>query len=138
MANESKYSVDPGHPTAVYQQIQNQVRFAITRGLLKPGDTLPSVRHMSSVLGINPNTVTKAYRELELLGLVNTRRGVGATVARGAPDKCRDATLAMAEAHLRSAVAQCRAAGMEPQAIKRLAANAIATDDAPYQTDKRN
>ncbi len=62
---------------AVYEQIENHVQFAIASGRLKSGDQLPTVRALSEKLDINPNTVAKAYRDLEVMGLLYARRGMG-------------------------------------------------------------
>ncbi len=66
-------------PTFV--QLQQQVRHAMTTGVLRPGDQLPSAREVVLSLGINPNTVLKAYRELERDGLIEVRQGQGTFVA---------------------------------------------------------
>ncbi len=68
-----------------YLQIQEQVRHALLTGVLRPGDQLPTVKEVVASLAINPNTVLKAYRELERDGLVEGRQGVG-TFARRRPD----------------------------------------------------
>lgn len=126
------YSVSLDSPIAVYVQIENLVRFGIAAGKLKAGDTLPSVREMSSILDINPNTVTKAYRDLELMGLVHTRRGVGVTVSEDAYKKCASDTRRMALAHLRDAVAECLAAGISVTDIKKSANKAVEDNPSPY------
>ncbi len=74
---------------AVYVQIENQIRFAMSARKLNAGDQLPSVRALSDKLEINPNTVAKAYRDLEVMGLVYTRRGMGVFVNNGAPAKAK-------------------------------------------------
>ena len=65
-----------------YMQLVQQVKQALRVGLLKPGDQLPKVRDVAQSLVINPNTVLKAYRELELEGLAQGRPGVGTFVVR--------------------------------------------------------
>ena len=65
-----------------YMQLVRQVRQSLRIGLLEPGDQLPKVREVAEMLAINPNTVLKAYRELELEGLVEGRPGVGTFVVR--------------------------------------------------------
>src|SRR5215467_12479672 len=70
-----------GVPT--YRQIVQQVRQAVRLGVLRPGDQLPTVKEVVSTLAINPNTVLRAYRELDLEGLTEGRRGVGTFVAQG-------------------------------------------------------
>lgn len=128
-----KFSVNLQSPIAVYVQIENQIQFAIASGRLKPGDTLPSVRDMSQMLSINPNTVTKAYRDLELLQLVRTRRGVGVTISENAPKLCGDRTRAMAEAHLQDAVAECIASGISAAQVRKNVSQAIDSGATPYQ-----
>ena len=76
---------DRGNP--VYLQIQSQLERRIASGALAPGDALPSVRALAKQLRINPNTVVRAYRELEFRGLVVTRHGEGTFVADGAARK---------------------------------------------------
>jgi GntR family transcriptional regulator len=137
MAEKLNFSVNIESPIAVYVQIENQVQFAIASGRIKPGETLPSVREMSSMLNINPNTVTKAYRDLELLQLVHTRRGVGVTVAEKAPKISRDTTLAMVKCHLTDAVAECVAAGLPAADIRKTVADTIDSKLAPYLTAKK-
>ena len=73
----------------VYEQIENQVMFAVAGGQLKAGDQLPTVRELSERLSLNPNTVTKAYRDLESMEIVYARRGMGVYIAPGAEGKCR-------------------------------------------------
>jgi GntR family transcriptional regulator len=72
-----------GVPT--YLQLVQQVRQAVRLGILHPGDQLPTVKEVVEKLTINPNTVLRAYRELDLEGLVDGRRGVGTFVATGQP-----------------------------------------------------
>src|SRR6267154_294114 len=67
-----------GVPT--YLQLVQQVRQAVRLGILRPGDQLPTVKEVVRSLTINPNTVLRAYRELDLEGLVEGRRGVGTFV----------------------------------------------------------
>lgn len=132
MPDEWSFSVDTNNSIAVYMQIQNQVCFAIASGRLKPGDSLPSVRELSTTLDVNPNTVTKAYRELELRGVVSTRRGVGVSVTPHAVKVCAAATREMAKTHLANAVSECLAAGFAPQAIRKMVSSTISSGRSPY------
>ena len=68
---------------APYLQIIQQVKHALRLGMLRPGDQLPTVKQVVGSIAINPNTVLKAYRELEREGLVQGRPGVGTFVVRG-------------------------------------------------------
>jgi GntR family transcriptional regulator len=65
----------------VYRQVIDQVRGGIASGLLTPGDQLPTVRQLAVDLAINPNTVIRAYRELELGGLLETHQGTGTFIS---------------------------------------------------------
>ncbi|MGG7078660.1 GntR family transcriptional regulator [Clostridium sardiniense] len=65
----------------IYLQIIELVRRAIATGNLMPGDKLPSVRDMSTSLGVNPNTLQRAYGELERLGITYTKRGMGSFIS---------------------------------------------------------
>jgi GntR family transcriptional regulator len=70
-------SIDLKSGVPIYRQIIDQVKSAIATGTLGPGDRLPTVRQLSVDLSVNPNTVSRAYNELELTGLVETQMGSG-------------------------------------------------------------
>jgi GntR family transcriptional regulator len=69
----------------VYRQIINQVSAAVAAGTFKPGDQLPTIRALSERLNVNPNTVAKAYRELELKGVIVSERGSGSFIQARPP-----------------------------------------------------
>src|ERR687898_3204576 len=77
-----EFHLDGRSGVSPYQQIVQQVRNALRLGLLREGDQLPTVKDVVAALAINPNTVLKAYRELEHEGLVAARPGVGTFVTR--------------------------------------------------------
>lgn len=79
------FQLRPGSGVSTYMQIVQQVRHALRVGLLHPGDQLPTAKEVVGKLAINPNTVLKAYRELEHAGLVTTRPGVGTFVRAELP-----------------------------------------------------
>ena len=83
-AKESKVpftiSIDLKSGVPIYRQIIDQVKSAIAMGAIGPGDRLPTVRQLSVDLSVNPNTVSRAYTELELTGLVETHMGSGTFV----------------------------------------------------------
>jgi GntR family transcriptional regulator len=137
MATFKEYSVDIDSPIAVYIQIENQVQFAIASGKLKPGENLPSVREMSSMLNINPNTVTKAYRDLEMMHLVNTRRGVGVSVADKAVKLCKESTRQMVKRHLIDVVAESVACGYSNSEIRAIVTQTIDSGALPYSSGKK-
>ena len=78
-----EFRVDRGSGVPAYLQLAQQVREALRLGWLSPGDRLPTVREVVATSGVNPNTVLKAYRELEFAGLVEARQGAGTFVKNG-------------------------------------------------------
>ena len=114
-----EFHLDGGSGLSPYQQIVRQVRHALRLGLLNEGDQLPTVKDVVATLAINPNTVLKAYRELEHEGLVAARPGVGTFVTR----TLADTTLA---AHgplrqdLRRWLGKARTAGLDEESIEAL------------------
>ena len=78
-------SIDPKSGVPLYRQIIESVQFAIARGDLGPGDRLPTVRQLAVDLQVNPNTVIRAYREMELGGVLDTQQGSGTFVTDERP-----------------------------------------------------
>ena len=81
-----QFLIDPKSGVPFYRQIVEQVKFAIARGDLTPGDQLPTVRQLAVSLSINPNTVVRAYRELEMEQAIVTQQGSGTFVGNKRPD----------------------------------------------------
>lgn len=125
-------SIDIHSSVAVYVQIENHVQFAIASGRLKPGDQLPSVRELSERLNVNPNTVAKAYRDLEVMGLLYTRRGMGVFVNKNIESKCGEECRRRIIARLHEVIAEAKAAGMTKRDILSIAEASIAIDATPY------
>ena len=67
----------------IYRQIVNQVKYLVASGLLQPGEELPPIRTLALQLKVTPNTIVKAYGDLEAAGVVHTRRGAGTYVSEG-------------------------------------------------------
>src|SRR5580658_571432 len=80
MRSMIEFQLDPSSGVATYLQLVQQVRQALRMGLLEPGDQLPTAQQVVALLAINPNTVLKAYRDLEREGLVQARPGQGTFV----------------------------------------------------------
>jgi GntR family transcriptional regulator len=76
--------IDPADGLPLYLQIARGVKHSIAVGALRSGEQLPSVREVAEQITVNPNTVAKAYRELELQGILETRRGTGTFVSQQA------------------------------------------------------
>lgn len=125
-------SIDIHSSVAVYVQIENHVQFAIASGRLKPGDQLPSVRELSERLNVNPNTVAKSYRDLEVLGLLYTRRGMGVYVNKGVEVKCREECHRRIIGRMHEVLMEARAAGMSERDINGLVKMSLSASTNPY------
>jgi GntR family transcriptional regulator len=79
-------TIDPKSGVPLYRQIIESVKFAISRGDLAPGDKLPTVRRLAVELEVNPNTVIRAYREMEIEGLLDPQQGSGTFVTDRRPE----------------------------------------------------
>jgi GntR family transcriptional regulator len=113
------FSLDPGSGVAPYLQLVHQVRRALRLGLLREGDRLPTVKQVVARVAINPNTVAKAYRELERQGLVAARPGLGTFVIKTLSDASL-ATYAPLRQDLERWLARARAAGLDEESIEAL------------------
>ena len=117
-----EFSLDGRSGVSPYLQVVQQVRQAMRLGLLGQGDQLPTVKDVVARLAINPNTVLKAYRELEREGLVAARPGIGTFVTR----TLTDASLAAHEPlrkDLQRWLAKARLAGLDEESIDALFAS---------------
>ena len=93
------FTINPADPRPVYVQVRDEIRRAITLGILGPNEPLPSLRQLATDLGLNPNTVAQAYRELERAGVVYVRRGQGTFVsAQGSASETERQAMASAVA----------------------------------------
>ncbi|GAA2778160.1 GntR family transcriptional regulator [Streptomyces rameus] len=112
-----EYRIDRHSGVATYVQIVQQTKQALRLGLLEPGDRLPTAREVVEATAINPNTVLKAYRELEREGLVEARRGLGTFVRRSLGATPADSPL---RTELEEWALRARAAGLERDDVSAL------------------
>jgi GntR family transcriptional regulator len=122
-----EFTLDGRSGVSPYLQVVHQVRQALRLGLLREGDQLPTVKDVVATLAINPNTVLKAYRELERDGLVSARPGVGTFVTRS----LADASLAAHEPLRRDLerwLGRARAAGVDDESIEALFRSAFRSE----------
>ena len=111
---------NPSSGVPIYLQIMEQVKHSIETGALRPGEQLPGIRPLAEELVINPNTVAKAYRELEHEGVIDLRQGAGAFVSANAAVR-RSADKQRASQQLVGrTVEKLRAQGMSDEEIRRL------------------
>jgi GntR family transcriptional regulator len=113
------FNLDPSSGVAPYLQLVQQVRRGLRLGLLEVGDQLPTVKQVVGRIAINPNTVAKAYRELERQGLVGARPGLGTFIIA----TLGDASLAAQgplRTKLRRWLIEAREAGLDQESIEAL------------------
>jgi GntR family transcriptional regulator len=119
---------NPSLGVPIYLQLMEQVKHAVETGAIRPGEQLPGIRPVAESLVINPNTVAKAYRELEHEGIVELRQGTGAFIAMNL--RSRRTTSPEALRHAQRLVAdmidRLRDSGLSDDAIRRLVEGELA------------
>jgi GntR family transcriptional regulator len=128
-----EFHLDGRSGMAPYLQLIQQVRHAMRLGLLVEGDQLPTVKDVVAKVAINPNTVLKAYRELEYEGLVTPRPGVGTFVTRSLTDESLAAHEPL-RAELRAWLTRARAAGLGAESIEALFVTTFRTPTEEIET----
>ena len=116
--------VNPSSGTPIYLQLMEQIKHAIEMGALQAGEQLPTMRKLAVELVINPNTVIRAYRELEREGIVEIRHGSGAFVSESAAGRTKISR--KAQSVMQSAVDRLSTAGLTEDEIRRLMENELA------------
>jgi GntR family transcriptional regulator len=112
------YQLNTSDDRPIYSQIGDQVKFAVAAGLLRPGEMVPSVRELARQLVVNPNTVARAYRDLQGEGLLESVRGTGLQVAQGAVELCRRGRREFVRRRLREAIDEARRSSLPSDEIE--------------------
>ncbi len=121
------FYVDRTSSVPAYAQLVRQVRQALRMGILHPGDQLPTVRAVVTSCAVNPATVLKAYRELELSGLVEARQGAG-TFVSGSLGDADPHVMARLRSGLARWLDQARKAGLDDEDVQAVVTSVIAED----------
>jgi GntR family transcriptional regulator len=111
---------NPSSGVPIYLQLMEQVKHAVDTGVLRPGEQLPGIRPLAEELVINPNTVAKAYRELEHEGAIELRQGAGAFVSAHARAKKLTDRVRAGQAIVAAAVDRLHSRGITDAEIRRL------------------
>ena len=114
------FQVQPDSPVPIYEQIATQIVFGVAAGDPPPGELIPSVRDLAQRLLVNPNTVARAYQDLERLGILETKRGRGMEVTAKAPDLCDVRRREIIRARLRETLRQAASGGLTAEDIHEL------------------
>jgi GntR family transcriptional regulator len=111
------FTIDFSNNLPIYDQIARQIKFAVAGEVLKPGEMIPSVRELARDLTINPNTVARAYRELQADGVLASIRGTGLVIAETAFERCRQDRRELIRSRLRQVLAEARQSRLEADEI---------------------
>src|SRR5688572_22874824 len=131
--------IEPASPIPIFQQIADGVRAAVAAGVYKPGDLIPSVRAHALTLLVNPNTVQRAYEQLEREGLIESRKGTGMVVAADATIAARNGAGDAVRSAFAQGISLGQSAGMSRAAIDRTFREAWdATASAPGLGTRRS
>jgi GntR family transcriptional regulator len=102
------FNIDFSNDLALYDQIIRQIKFAVAGEVLKPGEMIPSVRELARELTLNPNTVARAYRQLQTDGILASIRGTGLVVAESAYERCCQERLQLIRDRLRQVLSEAK------------------------------
>jgi GntR family transcriptional regulator len=120
-------------PVPIYEQIVSQVVFAVAAGDVRAGEEVPSVRDLAQQLVFNPNTVARAYQELEKIGVLEPRRGQTMVVAADGPRRCRERRREIVRGRVREALREAASAGLSADDV-----HGIVDDEWPRLAAVRN
>lgn len=114
------FRLNPQSGVPIYLQLIEQVKHGIENGALRPGDQLPGIRKLAESIPMNPNTVAKAYKELEHMGLVELRQGSGAFIAEGLDTKELTDRMQSARPIVEKAIEKLLQLGLSEEEVRRL------------------
>lgn len=118
-------NIEASNGIPIYEQLIRQVKFAVAEGVVVPGQLLPSVRDLAKSLAINPNTVQRAYLELQKEEVIESLRGRGMAVCAGAKRKCVTDRQSLLAERLNAVVDEAIRSGLEPDRLREMFEKAI-------------
>ena len=120
------FRIDPSDDLAIYDQVVRQVKFAVAGEVVRVGELVPSVRELARELTINPNTVARAYRQLQADGVLESVRGTGLAVAAGADEQCRAERVTLIRDRLRQVLLEARQSRLDSGQLRSLVESELA------------
>lgn len=130
--------IQPDSPVPIYEQIVAQVTFGIASGALDVGTLIPSVRELAQRLVVNPNTVARAFQELERRGVVAARRGRGMEVTPEAPAACRAQRQTAIRVRIREALQEAVSSALPADEIRKLVEEELARVNGHKRTAEKH
>ncbi len=121
------FKVDPSNGIAIYEQLSRQVIFAVAGQALQAGDLVPSVRELAKQLSVNPNTVVRAYQQLQQERILETVRGTGMAITDFAVGKCAKERLRLVRHRLNNVLGEARRAGLTKVELQEMCSEELGT-----------
>src|ERR1700748_2191126 len=106
------FEINPSNGVAIFEQIARQVKYAVANGALRAGELVPSVRELATKLTVNPNTVARAYRDLQADGFLEPIRGEGLRVTKQAVEGSRKHRTKLLHDRIRLVVVEAKQSGL--------------------------
>jgi len=126
-------TINPKSAMPIYRQIIEQIRRAVAAGQLLPGEQLPSVRELAAQLLVNPNTISRVYRDLEWEGLIETRRGQGTYISSSAASLVDSERLQIIADQLEAAAKDVSIFGVNPETALDIFRNMLLCNSAKQE-----
>jgi GntR family transcriptional regulator len=120
-----QFRIDVDNGISIYEQIVRQIKFSVAEGSLVAGQIVPSVRELAKQLALNPNTVQRAYMELQNENVLETLRGRGMAVCAGAKRRCIGDRQILLRDRLAGVVSEAIRSGLEPDQLREMFDKAI-------------
>ncbi len=124
------FRIDFNNRLAIYDQVVRQIKFAVAGAILAEGELIPSVRELARELRINPNTVVRAYRQLQDGGVLTPVRGTGLAVATGAAKQCRSERVELIHAQMEQVFTEAGQSGIDLGKLRALVEQQLAAIEA--------
>jgi len=132
------FNVNASNGVPVYEQISRQIAFAIASGGIDSGQLIPSVRNLSRELAVNPNTVARAYRQLQDQGVLESVRGEGLVVVKGAAAKCRSSRKKIMSDRILAVLMEARQSQLSDEEIQTMVDGAMASSKKQANKNRTN
>jgi GntR family transcriptional regulator len=128
------FAIDPNNGVPIFDQVVRQVKYAIAEGSLIAGQLLPSVRQLSQQLALNPNTIARAYLRLQADGLLESLRGRGVVVTKGASKRCKSLRTELIAERIESVLSEALHAGLSSDEILQIVRSKLKAMDGQLPT----
>ncbi len=135
---EVVFRVRPDSPIPIYEQIVYQIAFGIASGGLEVGAMIPSVRELAQRLLVHPNTVARAFQDLERQGVVTARRGRGMEITPEAPATCRNLRQEIIRGRIRDALREAVSSALPAEEVRQLVEEELARANGQGRATRRS